>query len=122
MAEHNELGEKGEFLAARYLEKKGYKICFKNWRSGKLEIDIIAEQDGFIIFIEVKTRESNFMGEPELAVTRKKQSQIIKAADAYFKETDCQLESRFDIIGIILNSKTEKINHIESAFYPLMRR
>jgi len=122
MAEHNELGEKGEFLAARHLEEKGYKICFKNWRSGKLEIDIIAEKDGFIVFVEVKTRENNYMGEPELAVTRKKQSQIVKAADAFFKETDCQLESRFDIIAVIINSKTEEIKHIDGAFYPMMRR
>lgn len=122
MAEHNELGEKGEQLAANYLQKKGYLIKVRNWRFGKLEIDLIVEKDGFIIFVEVKTRESNFMGEPELAVTKKKQSQIVKAADAYFKETDCQLESRFDIIGIILNTKAEKINHIEGAFYPLMRR
>lgn len=122
MAEHNELGEKGEQLAANYLQKNGYLIKVRNWRFGKLEIDLIAEKDGFIIFVEVKTRESNFMGEPELAVTKKKQSQIVKAADAYFKETDCQLESRFDIIAVIINSKMEKVNHIESAFYPLMRR
>ncbi len=122
MAEHNELGDKGEFLAGQYLEKKGYTILSRNWRSGKLEIDIIAQMDGFVVFVEVKTRVNNYMGEPEMAVTKKKQSQIIKAADAYFKETDCQLESRFDIISVILNSKTEEIKHIEQAFYPLMRR
>jgi putative endonuclease len=122
MAEHNELGDKGEFLAVQYLEKQGYSILTRNWRSGKLEIDIIAQKDGFVVFVEVKTRVNNYMGEPEMAVTKKKQSQIIKAADAYFKETDCQLESRFDIISVILNSKTEEIKHIEQAFYPLMRR
>jgi putative endonuclease len=122
MAEHNELGDKGEFLAVQYLEKQGYSILTRNWRTGKLEIDIIAQKDGFVVFVEVKTRVNNYMGEPEMAVTKKKQSQIIKAADAYFKETDCQLESRFDIISVILNSKTEEIKHIEQAFYPLMRR
>lgn len=122
MAEHNELGEKGEFLALQLLEKKGYQILEKNWRTGKLEIDIIAEKEGFVVFVEVKTRTSNYLGDPELAVTRKKQSQLVKAADFYFKQTDCQLESRFDIITVILNSKKEEINHIEGAFYPMMRR
>ena len=122
MAKHNELGIEGESMAISYLEKHKYEIVERNWRFRKLEIDIIAKKENKIIFVEVKTRENNWMGEPELAVTRRKQAQIIKAADAYFKETDCQLEYRFDIIAVILNSKYHSLNHIEEAFYPLARR
>lgn len=122
MAEHNDLGQKGEALAAKHLEKNGYLIKCKNWRFGKSEIDLIAEKDGFIIFVEVKSRMVDFFEEPALAVTRKKQAQIIKAADGYFKETDCQLESRFDIITVIFDKNKEIINHIEEAFYPLARK
>lgn len=122
MAEHNDLGQKGEELALNYLQKAGYLIVHRNWRFGRAEIDLIAEKDGFVIFVEVKTRANNYFEEPEKAVTRRKQSQIIKAADAYFKETDCQLESRFDIITVVFDKKQEIINHIEEAFYPLARR
>jgi putative endonuclease len=122
MAEHNDLGQKGEELALNYLQKAGYLIVQRNWRFGRAEIDLIAEKDGFVIFVEVKTRANNYFEEPEKAVTRRKQSQIIKAADAYFKETDCQLESRFDIITVVFDKKQEIINHIEEAFYPLARR
>lgn len=122
MAEHNELGEKGEFLAARHLEEKGYTIKFRNYRTGRLEIDLIAEKNDRIVFVEVKTRENTHLGEPELAVNKKKQAQIIKAANAFFQETDCNLEARFDIIGVVLSSKREEINHIEDAFYPLARK
>lgn len=122
MAEHNDLGQKGEELALNYLQKSGYQIVQRNWRFGRAEIDLIAEKDGFVIFVEVKTRANNYFEEPEKAVTRRKQSQIIKAADAYFKETDCQLESRFDIITVVFEKNKELINHIEEAFYPLARR
>lgn len=122
MAEHNDLGQKGEELALKYLQKSGYIITQRNWRFGRAEIDLIAEKDGFVIFVEVKTRANNYFEEPEKAVTRRKQSQIIKAADAYFKETDCQLESRFDIITVVFEKNKELINHIEEAFYPLARR
>jgi putative endonuclease len=122
MAEHNELGEKGEFLASRHLEEKGYEIKFRNWRFRHLEIDLIAQKSGFIIFVEVKTRSSSFMGEPEMAVTKKKQGQLINAAAAFFRETECILESRFDIVSVLITPKGDKIKHIESAFYPSLRR
>ena len=122
MADHNELGKEGEELALKYLEKEGYLIKVRNWRFGKSEIDIIAEKDGFVIFVEVKTRGNTHFGEPEEAVTKRKQAQIIKAADAWFKETDCQLEHRFDIVSVVTNGKKTEINHIEGAFYPIARR
>lgn len=56
MAKHNELGKEGENAAAEYLMSKGYSIRHRNWHSGKRELDIVAQKDGELIVVEVKTR------------------------------------------------------------------
>ena len=119
MAEHNELGKKGEDLATQFLIKKGYKILSRNYRFKKLEIDIIAEYKNELIIVEVKTRASRFLAGPEETVTKGKQKSIIKAANQYIIEHEVDLETRFDIISIILNQKETSIEHLEDAFYPL---
>lgn len=121
MAKHNELGEKGEFLAANYLEQNGHEIMAKNWRTGKLEIDIISTTKNLIVFVEVKTRTYSDILNPELAVTRKKQRQIIKAANIWIQENNCEMEARFDILTVLITSRGNTINHIESAYYPLVK-
>ncbi len=118
MATHNELGKKGEELAIAHLRKYGYEILDRNWRFGKEEIDIIARIGQELVIAEVKTRHSDFFGSPEEFVSRSKQQHLIKAANAYVEKKDLDLEVRFDVIGIILNSKEERIHHIEDAFQP----
>lgn len=120
MAEHNETGKKGEEIAVNFLKNKGYKILETNWRLGRNEIDIIAKDGKFIVVAEVKTRQSNQFGEPEIAVTREKQKALIRSANAYVRIKKLDLEVRFDIISIILSKDVEQINHIEDAFYPLL--
>ncbi|MCE3279147.1 MAG: hypothetical protein K0S44_1338 [Bacteroidetes bacterium] len=120
MAEHNETGEKGEVLAANYLKNKGYTVMETNWRFKNLEADIIAIIDDTMVVAEVKTRKSNFFGEPETFVTKQKQRNLIKAANEYVERYQIDLEVRFDIISVILNSNGNSVNHIESAFYPLV--
>jgi len=120
MAEHNILGNKGEEAAANYLAKKGYKIKARNWRFGKLEVDIIAEHDNMIIFIEVKSRSGTYFEQPFQAVTKKKQKFIIKAANEYIEKFEIDLEARFDIISIVEKNNKFEIEHIEDAFYPLV--
>lgn len=121
MAQHNELGEKGEFLAGEMLQKKGYEIVERNWRYGKLELDIIAQNKGKLVVVEVKTRETGIFGDPALSVSKKKQKQIIKAANAYVVENAIEEETRFDIVSVIINSKSDPVlEHYESAFYPLL--
>ena len=120
MAEHNELGKKGEDIAAAYLEKKGYRILEKNWRQWRNEIDLIAVDGKYLVIVEVKTRQSNFFGEPETAVTRDKQKTLIRAANAYIRYKNTDLEVRFDIISIILSKESEQIHHMEDAFYPTL--
>lgn len=121
MAESHSLGQTGENLAVKHLLESGYKVRHRNWKSGKNEIDIIAENHDFIIFIEVKTRSENFLLEPSLAVNAQKQRTIIFAADSYISRYNILKESRFDIITVISDGKSEIIDHIEDAFYPTLR-
>lgn len=115
---HNEFGRIGEEIAHRQLLSKGYFIRERNFTFGKLEIDIIAEKDEILVFVEVKTRNSNYFGEPYEAVSRQKQKQIIKAANAYIDQFECDLEARFDVFSLILSEKNQKVEHIVDAFRP----
>ena len=72
MAEHNDLGNKGEEIAIAYLQDKNYTILEKNWRFKKAEVDIIALKEVVLAVIEVKTRTSNYFGNPEEFVNKKK--------------------------------------------------
>jgi len=117
MADHNELGDLGEQLAAEYLQAKGYVILERNYRFQKAEIDIIAKHNNQMICVEVKTRNSDFFGDPQEFVTPGKVKLLVKAMDAYVTENDIDLDSRFDIIAVLKNKTTETITHYENAFY-----
>ncbi len=121
MAESHDLGQKGEELAAEHLKKAGFKILFRNWKWGKHEIDIIAENHDFIVFVEVKTRTDDYQMAPVTAITREKQRSIIYAADGYLQKYNINKESRFDVITIIKTSDTFQTDHIEGAFYSTLR-
>ncbi len=116
MAQHFELGKQGEKVALQYLLSKGYIIHHKNWRCGKIEIDLIAEKEERIVFIEVKTRSTDLYGQPEEAVDDKKEQQLINGAQIFAEKHRLEEEIRFDIISIILNKDEVRINHIEEAF------
>ncbi len=119
MAEHNDTGKKGEEIAARFLENKGFTILETNWRFKNLEADIIARVAKTLVVAEVKTRKSNYFGEPESFVTKQKQKNLIKAANEYILRNNLDLEVRFDIVSVVLNDSTA-VKHIEDAFYPLL--
>lgn len=118
MASHNELGKKGEDAAVNFLQQKGYKIIERNWQYQKYEIDIIAQNAEFIVFIEVKTRSSNRWGNPEEAVSQAKIKRIVEAADFYLRDKDISFPARFDIIAAIWTGKGFDIDHIDDAFLP----
>jgi len=120
MAEHNDIGKAGEVLAQKHLKENGYTILETNWRHGKDEIDIIATDGKFLVIAEVKTRQSNRLGEPEISVNRDKQRFLVRAADAYIQRHNIDLEARFDIISILLKNEKATINHIADAFYPTL--
>ena len=117
MGQKHILGEKGETIAKDYLVEKNYVILEKNWKYLKAEIDLIAQKDDVIIFVEVKTRSSINFGYPESFVSEKQQKRIVLAANEYIQKNDIQREARFDIISIIIGKKSG-IKHIEDAFYP----
>ena len=122
MAESHSLGQMGENLAAEHLTNNGYRIKHRNWKSGKNEIDIVAENKDFIVFVEVKTRSEDFHLHPANAVTTPKQRTIILAADNYISRYNINKESRFDIITVISNGFSHTIDHIENAYYPTLYR
>lgn len=111
-----ELGIYGEQLAQKHLLKEGYTIRTTNYRYMKYEIDIVAEKDDKIIVVEVKTRQTAEIGEPWMAVTRRKQRQIITCADHYIQSRDLSNEVRFDIISIVHNNFRTDLQHIVDAF------
>jgi putative endonuclease len=121
MAEHNELGKKGEDLAVEYLLQNDYKILERNWIFQKAEIDIIAKKDHLLAVIEVKTRSSLDYGLPQDFVKPKKIQLLIKAVNAYIndreKDSEDDLEIRFDIIAIHKNEESFAIEHLTDAFY-----
>ena len=116
MAQHNELGKKGEELAVEYLEKNGYIIVEKNYRFLKAEVDIIAKKENVLIAIEVKTRSSNYFGNPQDFVNPKKIKLLVLAMDNYVTKRNLDMEIRFDIIVVLKSSSAFKIEHIEDAF------
>lgn len=122
MAEHNELGKRGEELAAAMLKKKGYSILERNWRFNGWEIDIIARTKKEIVFIEVKTRSDDYFMRPEDAVDFNRRCRLTSAATAYINYHKINLAPRFDVVAIVWNEERCEVNHIEYAFLPTRRR
>jgi len=115
------LGQKGEDLAAAYLEENGIRVLERNYHFMKAEIDIIAYNGRQIIFVEVKTRTKTYFGNPEEAVTKKKKESMYQAAEAWLYERKMDgAPVRFDIISVVMkpNSPPE-ITHFEAAFWHL---
>ena len=121
MAESHDLGQKGEEIAVSHLKDKGYRILHRNWKSGKKELDIVAENNEYIVFTEVKTRGYDMKLQPRDLVPPDKQKMLIYAADDYIRRYNISKESRFDVITVIFRGKEFEIDHIESAFYPTLR-
>ncbi|MCM1293711.1 MAG: YraN family protein [Bacteroides sp.] len=118
MAQHNEIGKWGEDVAREYLITKGYAIANSNQRIGHKEIDIIAIKDNRIVFVEVKTRSTDFV-DPAEAVDAKKISRIARAADRYIQSYDIKHEPQFDIITVVGTPETgHTLTHYEDAFLP----
>ena len=111
MAQHNELGKKGEQLAIDYLLKNDYSIIERNFRFDKAEVDIIARKGGSLAIIEVKTRSTTDFVKP------KQIQRLVKAVDEYITVNKLDVEVRFDIIAIVKEGKNYNITHLENAFY-----
>ena len=119
MAKKLSLGKIGEDLAAQFLMDKGYQILERNWRAYRKEIDIIAIDGKDIVFIEVKTRQDDDYGAPEMAVNRQKRAHIYAVATSYYYEHEIDLDVRFDVISILYHHGKPEINHIVDAFHSI---
>jgi putative endonuclease len=112
-------GNKGEAIAVSYLQSKNYKILSTNYRTKQGEIDIIATDDEYIVFVEVKYRTSTEYGEPKEAVNSFKIQKIKNTAISYIQQKNLHNSYfRFDVIEVIKTKELPKasINHIENAF------
>lgn len=126
MAKHNDLGKWGEKTAADFLIGQGYVVLECDWRYGrsKADLDIICKTPDrrTVVFVEVKTRTSEQLAEPEDAVDIRKIRHIGRAADSYVRMNGVVEELRFDIIAIVCapTGGGVTINHIKDAFNPLL--
>lgn len=117
MAKHNETGVKGEVTARNFLQNLSYNILHCNWRWQQKEVDIVAEKDGLLVFVEVKTRSTSYFGYPEDAVTDQKQEYLKLAAEEFLYQNPEYEEIRFDIISIITKGNKTEVKHFEDAFF-----
>lgn len=116
MATHNELGKEGEKLAVELLQKKGYTILERNWRFKKAEVDIISQKNNVLAIVEVKTRSTNYFGNPQDFVNPKKIKLLVEAVNEYVISKDLDVEVRFDIIAILKNKTQFNLEHLKDAF------
>ena len=91
-------GDQSEGKACRFLKERGYRILARNWRTRMG--DIIAREEGILVFVEVKARSGSGFGGPEAAVDSAKQRRIISAALSFMEVTHCELPMRFDVVAI----------------------
>ena len=119
-------GDRGEHIAADYLEGKGYQIIERNYRFERSELDLIAFSPGEeggpgaeLVFVEVKTRAGLGYGRPEEAVSETKRRHIVRAAQAYLHERRLEkARCRFDVVSILIRGTGEaEIEHFERAFW-----
>jgi putative endonuclease len=114
-------GEFGEELAVRHLEQHGYRVVERNWHAGKAgEMDIVAYDGPVLAFIEVKARFSGAYGEPQSAITGRKQAQLARVATMYLyrKGLYGKVDCRFDVVAIKLDGTQPRIELIRDAFRP----
>jgi putative endonuclease len=116
-------GARGEELAARFLEGKGYTILERNYRFAHEEIDLVCflpnpeNEGGEIVFVEVKTRKGDSHGRPEESVDRAKQQAIMRVAEAYLFERRLGATLvRFDVVSVRLATDPPALDHFENAF------
>lgn len=118
MTNHNQrLGELGERIAARWLVRKGWRIIYHRFRNGRRDIDLVAQRDALIAFVEVKARKGSDFGDPVEAVDHRKQRELTKSArvwiDRHGRDDD---RYRFDVVGVLLDGQRVMVKHVENAF------
>ncbi len=113
------LGNKGEQIAAAYLEKLGHKIVFQNYRSGKYEIDIISITDKILVFSEVKSNYKKPLGESGFKINKAKRNSIINGAYRFIEANPqySNMDVRFDVLIVNFSVYPAEIDYYKAAFW-----
>jgi putative endonuclease len=111
-----QLGQVAEDLAADHFRKSGFTILARNYRYKRAEIDIIAQKDNLLVFVEVKARSSDQFGHPEALVTPKQQALVQAAAEEFIITQDWNHAIRFDVIAITKQHNQLQLTHFEDGF------
>lgn len=111
-------GRKGEEIASKFLEEKGYLVVERNFRTRFGEIDIVCLDGEILVFVEVKTKIGHDFGEPEEMVGRGKLAQVQRMGEVYCVLNDKNGSCRVDVVGIVLDEdlSVERINHHEAVY------
>ena len=115
------LGRWGEEVALGHVVRRGWEVLARNWRIGRLEVDLIARDGPWLVIIEIKTRTEPVQADWHRMVSRAQQDRLIRAARAFLaRHPERSLEVRFDVVAVLRNRYGHRILHTESAFYPLL--
>lgn len=111
-------GNKGEELASTYLEKMGYRIIERNFRTRFGEIDIICWDAQTLVFVEVKTKIGHDFGEPEEMVNKSKIGKVKRMGEVYLQDKGIEVPCRVDVVAIVLenNGSVERIEHYQAVY------
>ena len=111
------LGETGERIAERWLEREGWRILQRRFRNGHRDIDLVVERDGTVAFVEVKARSGDRFGDPVEAVGWRKQREMARSAAVWIARHGRPGETyRFDVVGVLLQGERVRVRHVAGAF------
>lgn len=107
----------GERIAERWLTRNGWRIVGRRFRSGRRDIDLVAEREGVVAFVEVKARRGLEFGQPVEAVGWRKQRELARSARIWVDRHGKPPESyRFDVIGVLVAGDRVRVRHVADAF------
>jgi putative endonuclease len=115
------LGRWGEDVALPHVIKLGWEVLSRNWRVGRMEVDLVVRDGPWLILVEVKTRTEPVQASWHRIVSKAQQERLIRAARVYLARLpERHLEVRFDVIAVLKNRHGHRVLHTEQAFYPLL--
>jgi putative endonuclease len=115
--ETHRFGAAGERLAERWLRMHGWRVLERRYRSGHRDIDLVAERDGLVAFVEVKARAGTRFGDPVEAVNWKKRQELVRSASVWIDRHGRPGEHyRFDVMAVLVTGDRVRIRHVENAF------
>jgi putative endonuclease len=116
--ERQHFGLVGEVVAERWLRRRGWRLLQRRFRNGHRDIDLIAERDGTVAFVEVKARRGAWCGGPLEAVNWKKRRELERSALIWIDRHGRGGEHyRFDVIGVLIDGRRVRVRHVENAFF-----